>query len=66
MIIDFYPLDFQVDLNGKKQAWQGVALLPFVDEARLKKALLAYDDLLSPEESKPTSFARKNEQKCLC
>uniref|UniRef100_A0A0K8UPL0 5'-3' exoribonuclease 2 homolog n=1 Tax=Bactrocera latifrons TaxID=174628 RepID=A0A0K8UPL0_BACLA len=38
-IIDFYPEDFKIDLNGKKFAWQGVALLPFVDERRLFKAL---------------------------
>ncbi|XP_053684707.1 5'-3' exoribonuclease 2 homolog [Sabethes cyaneus] len=37
-IIDFYPIDFHIDLNGKKMAWQGVALLPFVDEKRLFKA----------------------------
>ncbi|XP_047536789.1 5'-3' exoribonuclease 2 homolog isoform X2 [Vanessa atalanta] len=41
-IIDFYPTDFKIDLNGKKFAWQGVALLPFVDETRLFKALEPY------------------------
>ncbi|PZC76814.1 hypothetical protein B5X24_HaOG204131 [Helicoverpa armigera] len=41
-IIDFYPIDFKIDLNGKKFAWQGVALLPFVDEERLFKALEPY------------------------
>uniref|UniRef100_A0A8C4X1D6 5'-3' exoribonuclease n=1 Tax=Eptatretus burgeri TaxID=7764 RepID=A0A8C4X1D6_EPTBU len=45
-IIDFYPVDFGIDLNGKKFAWQGVALLPFVDEERLRAALeKVYPDL---------------------
>ena len=49
-IIDFYPEDFKIDLNGKKYAWQGVALLPFVDETRLRKALGdVYPDLTSVE-----------------
>lgn len=51
-IIDFYPEDFKIDLNGKKFAWQGVALLPFVDEKRLIKALQPYYKLLTPEEGK--------------
>lgn len=51
-IIDFYPDDFKIDLNGKKFAWQGVALLPFVDEKRLWKALEEYYPLLTPAELK--------------
>lgn len=51
-IIDFYPEDFKIDLNGKKFAWQGVALLPFVDERRLIRALKPYYEMLTPDESK--------------
>lgn len=49
-IIDFYPLEFPIDLNGKKFAWQGVALLPFIDEKRLLDAMAKKYSLLSPEE----------------
>ncbi|CAG8745833.1 17899_t:CDS:10, partial [Gigaspora rosea] len=38
-IIDFYPTEFAIDLNGKKYAWQGVVLLPFIEESRLLKAV---------------------------
>ena len=45
-IIDFYPEKFPIDLNGKKYAWQGVALLPFIDETRLVAAMKPfYKDL---------------------
>ncbi|KAI9898168.1 hypothetical protein N3K66_006528 [Trichothecium roseum] len=50
-IIDFYPEDFEVDLNGKKMAWQGVALLPFIDMPRLLTAVRSKYPLLSAEDS---------------
>lgn len=49
-IIDFYPEDFPIDLNGKKFAWQGVALLPFIDMRRLLDAMAKKYPLLSAEE----------------
>ncbi|TKC45144.1 hypothetical protein EI555_008658 [Monodon monoceros] len=55
-IIDFYPEDFAVDLNGKKYAWQGVALLPFVDERRLRAALEEVYPDLTPEETRRNSL----------
>ncbi|KAF0986585.1 hypothetical protein HZS_732, partial [Henneguya salminicola] len=54
-LIDFYPTEFKVDLNGKQQEWQGVSLLPFIDEKRLLKCM-DEDSKLTPEEEKLNSF----------
>ena len=51
-IIDFYPVHFPIDMNGKKHLWQGVALLPFIDEKRLLEAIEPVYKHLSPEEVK--------------
>ena len=45
-------MDFKIDLNGKKFAWQGVALLPFVSEVRLKAALKSVYHLLTEDEKR--------------
>ncbi|KAI9784660.1 MAG: 5'-3' exoribonuclease 2 [Peltula sp. TS41687] len=50
-IIDFYPEEFPIDLNGKKFAWQGVALLPFIDEKRLLEAMGKKYPLLSSDDA---------------
>lgn len=50
-ILDFYPTEFPIDLNGKKFAWQGVAILPFIDEKRLLSAMATKYPLLSAEDA---------------
>ena len=49
-IIDFYPEDFELDANGKKQTWKAVVLLPFIDEKRLLDAMAKKYSLLTTEE----------------
>ncbi|OWZ62180.1 hypothetical protein AYX15_05666 [Cryptococcus neoformans] len=49
-IIDFYPRNFELDMNGKKQDWEAVVKIPFIDQNRLLKAMAARDIRLTPEE----------------
>lgn len=55
-IKEFYPLDFEVDLNGKKFAWQGVALLPWIDADRLLSAMRTKYPLLTEDEKRRNAF----------
>ena len=38
-ILDFYPREFELDLNGKKMDWEAVVKICFIDEGRLVRAL---------------------------
>ena len=49
-IVDFYPEDFDLDANGKKQSWKAIVLLPFIDEKRLLSAMNTKYHLLTAEE----------------
>lgn len=55
-IIDFYPRDFNLDMNGKKQEWEAVVKIPFIDEKRLLSAMATKDALLSEEEQIRNDF----------
>lgn len=49
-VIDYYPANFETDLNGKKQDWEAVVLIPFIDERRLLEAMAECQHLLTGDE----------------
>lgn len=49
-IIEYYPLDFKTDLNGKQQEWEAVVLIPFIDERCLLAAMEPCNHKLTKEE----------------
>uniref|UniRef100_A0A8D0F2D6 5'-3' exoribonuclease 1 n=1 Tax=Strix occidentalis caurina TaxID=311401 RepID=A0A8D0F2D6_STROC len=51
-IIEYYPLDFKTDLNGKQQEWEAVVLIPFIDEKRLLQAMESCNKCLKEEEKR--------------
>lgn len=55
-IIDFYPRDFELDMNGKKMEWEAVVKIPFIDEKRLLAAMAPKNKLLSDAEKARNEF----------
>jgi 5'-3' exoribonuclease 1 len=55
-IIDFYPRDFELDMNGKKMEWEAVVKIPFIDEKRLLAAMATKDHLLTEDEKRRNDF----------
>ncbi|KAF7223264.1 5'-3' exoribonuclease 1 isoform X1 [Nothobranchius furzeri] len=58
-IIEYYPLDFKTDLNGKQQEWEAVVLIPFIDERCLLAAMEPFNHKLTNEEK-----ARNRHSEC--
>ncbi|KAH1033663.1 hypothetical protein J1N35_045837 [Gossypium stocksii] len=50
-IIDFYPIDFEIDTDGKHHAWQGICKLPFIDKEWLLFETLRLEKELMLEET---------------
>ena len=57
-IIEFYPPSFSIDMNNKKNPWEGVNLIPFTDEQRMRDAIVAWgcDAKLTAEERRRNAF----------
>ena len=50
LIIDFYPIDIEIDMNAKHFSLQGVAKFPFIDEAHLLEEVNKVECTLTAEE----------------
>lgn len=57
-VADFYPARFSIDMNNKKNPWEGVNLIPFIDIDRLTAAMeaLQVDAGLTLDEQKRNAF----------
>lgn len=53
-VSDFYPNEFTTDPNGKRNSWEAVVIVPFIDENRLLSAINNIDRSkeFTPEEHK--------------
>lgn len=49
-ILDYYPKEFNTDLNGKQHEWEAVVLIPFIEEGRLLPAMEERFEQLTEEE----------------
>jgi 5'-3' exoribonuclease 1 len=55
-ILDFYPQEFELDMNGKKADWEAIVKIPFIDEKRLLSAMKNREKGLSADERFRNSF----------
>lgn len=53
---EFYPVHFDIDLNGKKNDWEAVVHIPFIKEDLLVNAMQSKIHLLNKEEKNRNQF----------
>jgi 5'-3' exoribonuclease 1 len=51
-IAEFYPTEFKIDTEGKRNAWESIAILPRVDLAKIKKAFSSVSEQIDRKEMK--------------
>ena len=55
-VFDAFPTDFRLDQNGKRNEWEAIALLPFIDEDRLLSAIAALAAAKGPKVTNKVFF----------
>lgn len=56
----YYPMDFVEDMNGKRNPWEAVVLLPFIDIEKLKEAVCEVEMNDSVMASLPDTDKQRN------
>ena len=55
---EYFPEKFEVDLKGKKNEWEGIVILPFLDDKELLKEYNVYIRELTDSDRKRNTFGK--------